>query len=309
MTPAPLVSIVLPTLNSRRFLAHAIAQCLAQTQADLELIVVDGGSTDGTLEVVAGFDDARVRLRHQAGNSGRLPGALNEGFAAARGAFWTWTQADDYYWPDAIAVMLAHLQRHPEIGLTYCGYWVVDEHDQIVRAATLGPPEEVWWTNPVGHCFLYRREVGEAIGPYAVDYYMAEDIHYWLRVYRRFRLAYLPEPRYAHRLHPASLTMAQYGRYLALRLAARARRQVLGLSWGQYLRQVAAAYVEEAFAAQGDGAYARMRASLLRGVMRDPRWLANRGVRSLLAQSALGARGANWWRRRSAARPLSSSKP
>src|SRR4029079_525295 len=98
---APLISIVLTTLNSERYLARAVASCLGQTCADLELLIVDGGSTDRTLDIVATITDPRLRLIHQAGNAGKLPGAINLGLAEARGNLLTWAQADCWYEPNA----------------------------------------------------------------------------------------------------------------------------------------------------------------------------------------------------------------
>lgn len=295
-----LVSIVLPTLNSDRYLAGAIESCLAQTHTTLELIVVDGGSTDGTLDVIAPYvaADPRVRLVHQGANAGRLPGALNLGFAAARGDYFTWTQADDYFEPDALAVLLAALTADPGLGLVYTGFQFIDEDGEHLRDAQLGPPEDLLRTNVVGHCFLYRRAAAALAGAYDPAYWMAEDFQYWLRLYRVSGLRYVPGRHYAHRLHPASLTMHNYGRYFALRLAARARRQVLGLPWPDYQQQVAAAYIEEAFGAYADGALTRARRCTLHGLARDPRWLRNRGLLVLFAQSLLGRRLMGHLRRR-----------
>ena len=289
---APLISIVLPTLNSAEFLAGSIESCLGQTHRALELIVVDGGSTDGTLAIVERYlaADPRVRLLHQGANTGQLPGALNLGFAAARGDYFTWTQGDDYFEPDALAVLLAALRADPALGLAYTGFQFIDETGQPLRDATLGPPEGLWHTNVVGHCFLYRRAAAERAGQYDPAYLMAEDFEYWLRLYRVTTLGYVPGRHYAHRLHAASLTMSNYGRYYALRVCARARRRVLGLAWPAYQQQVAAAYIEEAFAAFSDGAGGHGRRCALHGLARDPRWLRNRGLLVLFARSLTGGR-------------------
>jgi glycosyltransferase involved in cell wall biosynthesis len=83
------VSIVLPTLNGEKYIRQSIESCLNQTYSNLELIIVDGGSTDGTLDVINEIRDARIRLVHQPPNSGRLPGALNLGFRETIGEFLT----------------------------------------------------------------------------------------------------------------------------------------------------------------------------------------------------------------------------
>ena len=294
----PLVSIVLPTLNGSRFLREAIASILQQTYRHWELIVVDGGSTDQTLEILAGINDPRLTLLHQRGRRDRLPGALNEGFAIARGTYFTWAQDDDWYAPEALAVMVEALNANPEVGLVYAGYHFVDEDGQFIRAARQGPPEAMLTSNVVGQCFLYRRSVAELAGPYDPAFFMSEDTHLWLRIYRRARLLHLPGCYYYHRLHSGSLTIRDYGQYRALRVAARARRQVLRIPWWAYLRQVSDAYIEEAFAAFAHDDRARVRRCLLQGLARNPAWLLNRGVWAIGAYSLPGI-----GRRRRAARP------
>jgi glycosyltransferase involved in cell wall biosynthesis len=288
---------VLPTINGSRFIAESITSILTQTYRHLELIVVDGGSTDGTLEIVARLTDPRLKVLRQGSNIDKLPGALNAGFAVATGTYFTWAQDDDLYGPEALAVMVRALNDNPDVGLVYAGFHFVDESCRFVRAATLGPPEGLTRSNVVGHCFLYRRTVAEQAGPYDPAFLMSEDTHFWLRVYQRSRLLYLPGCYYFHRLHGGSLTIRDYGQYRALRVSARARRQVLRISWWAYTRQVSAAYIEEAFAAYAQRDLQRVRRCLLHGLLRNPTWLRNRGVWSLGVRSVLGVKSARWLRR------------
>jgi glycosyltransferase involved in cell wall biosynthesis len=283
--PAPLVSVVLPTYNGSRFIAASIESCLNQTYPHFELIVVDGGSTDDTLAIVARVADTRVRVMQQPSNSQRLPGALNLGFAHASGEFYTWTQDDDVYMPEAIEVLVGALVAQPEAGLAYAGMWFIDEKGKVIGAPNLGPPEHLYWTNSIGHCFLYRRSVAERVGAYDFEYLMAEDNQYWMRVFKQATITQVPGRYYCHRLHSGSLSMHEYGRYQALRVAARARRDILGINRSAYWRQVAAAYVEEAFAAYAENDYAHVRRCLARGLSRNPLWLRNRGVCSILLTS------------------------
>lgn len=288
--PPPLVSIVLPTYNGSRFIAASVESCLRQTYRHFELIVVDGGSTDETLAIVASFADPRIRILAQRDNAERLPGALNLGFAHAVGEFYTWAQDDDVYMPEAIEVLVAALSDRPEAGLAYTGMWFVDEQGQVIEEPNLGPPEHLYWTNSIGHCFLYRRSVAERVGAYDVAYLMAEDYEYWLRIFTQATIVQVPGRYYSHRLHDRSLTVRRYGRYQALRVAARARRDILGIRRSAYRRQVAAAYVEEAFAAYAEHDYAHVRRCLARGLCRNPRWLRNRGVCSILLTSCVRRR-------------------
>jgi len=283
----PLVSIVLPTLNGSRYIAQSIQSCLRQTYSHLEMIVVDGGSTDDTLAIVRSFQDDRLRIIARPANNGRLPGALNCGFAAARGELLTWTQDDDYYAPEAVAVMVQALQAEPEVGFVYAGFWFIDAEGQVLRPADLGEPEDLRQRNAVGHCFLYRRAVAERVGEYDRAFVMAEDMQYWVRVYRVTRMRYLPAGYFYHRLHSANLTGRDYGRFASLYAAARARRQVLRIPWRTYHAQLADAYVQEAFAAHAKADNARARRCILLGVLHNPAWLANRGVLAIGLRSWL----------------------
>ena len=285
MIGRPRVSIVLPTLNGRRYLESSIASCLDQTFTDFELLVVDGGSTDGTVDVVRSIGDGRIRIVRQHDNVDRLPGALNTGFAQARGDYFTWTQDDDLYGPDALRVMVEALAAEPEVGLVYAGQVFIDEAGNEIREGKRFPPEALSWTNPVGHCFMYRRSVAELVGGYDPRFLMAEDTHYWLRVFRRSIIVQLPGVHFSHRLHPGSLTGREYGAYQSLRVSARARLEVLGLDRRDYRRQVAEAHVEEAFAAdqRGDGRHVVL--CLLRAASVRTRSVVRPGVASIVARS------------------------
>jgi glycosyltransferase involved in cell wall biosynthesis len=287
---SPTVSIVLPTLNGSRYIAKSIESCLAQTYEDFELIAVDGGSTDGALEIVRSFADPRIRLIHQPGNLDRLPGALNCGFAAARGSLFTWTQDDDYFSPDALAAMVHALESDPSLGFVYGGFWYIDAAGEVLQAAEVGEPAELFQRNAVGHCFLYRREVANKVGKYDPAFLMAEDSHYWDRVLMVTRMQRLPGGYFYHRLHPGSLTESDYGAYRAMRVAASARRQVLKIPWREYRRQVADAYIQEAFAAHAAGAVERVRRCVAKGLLSNPLWISNRGVVSIGLRALLGQR-------------------
>ena len=242
----PLVSVVLPTLNGKRYIAASIESCLAQTYEWFELIVVDDGSTDGTADVVRTFQDPRLTLLGLAQNVG-LPDALNRGFAEARGEYYTYTSDDNLYAPEALATLAAALEQHPEVGLVYAGQSIIDADGHVLREANHFPPEALAWMNPIGGCFMYRRSVAEDVGEYDPRFLLAEDAHYWMRISRRAEILQLPGRHYYYRLHPDSLTGRRYGAYEAERAVVRARRDVFGVPWNEYRRRLASAYVEEAF--------------------------------------------------------------
>jgi glycosyltransferase involved in cell wall biosynthesis len=199
-----LVSIVLPTYNGARYLRAAMESCLAQTYANLELIIVDDASTDETPAIVRGFDDPRVRyLRHETNR--RLPAALNTGFAAARGAYFTWTSDDNLYAPDALHTLLDALRDGPAL-LAFADYVLIDEAGTPgarVRFADGFDPAD---GRTIGACFLYTRELAARVGAYDEEAFLAEDFDYWIRAWKETPFRHVHAAPYFYRQHGASLT-------------------------------------------------------------------------------------------------------
>jgi glycosyltransferase involved in cell wall biosynthesis len=207
---APMVSIVLPTYNGARFLAASIQSCIAQTYARWELIIVDDCSTDETPDIIAEYvaRDPRIRLIRHTTNR-KLPGALNTGFAAARGEFFTWTSDDNEYDPTAIGRMFDFLQQHPTVGVVYCDFRKLDIATGALTRYTVSPPSGLAEGNSIGPCMLYRRTVALCIGPYAEDLFLVEDYEFWLRASLLTTLVPLHEELYLYRLHDNTLTVTR----------------------------------------------------------------------------------------------------
>ncbi len=200
------VSIILPTRNGARYLKQSIDSCLAQTFSDLELIVINDGSTDETANIAASYTDPRMRvIRHEV-NQG-IVASLNHGFAESRGEFLTWTSDDNIYAPHALEVMVQAMDADSSLGMVYAASNVLDEHGVFIKPARVLPPEGLDEDNCVCGCVLYRRIVYETIGGYTPSAFLVEDYEYWLRVRARFKMKKLDEVLYQQRLHPLSLTM------------------------------------------------------------------------------------------------------
>jgi glycosyltransferase involved in cell wall biosynthesis len=116
--PAPLVSIIVPAFNAERFIVRAIRSALGQAYPDLEIIVVDDGSTDGTAEIVRSFSDPRIRLVPQA-NRGQAA-ARNHGIRLSAGKYVTFLDADDAYLPEKVRRQVAFLEANPGYQGSFC---------------------------------------------------------------------------------------------------------------------------------------------------------------------------------------------
>jgi glycosyltransferase involved in cell wall biosynthesis/SAM-dependent methyltransferase len=234
-----LVSVVLPVYNQAYLLASAIESVLNQTYPDFELIVVNDGSADDVGSVLARYGGhPRVRLLTQANQ--KLPKALSNGFAYARGEFWTWTSADNLMHPEQLARQVAFLRAHPDTAMVYADYLAIDDRgaplrDPSFRAPNRRTPDapeihlprttELLNTvndNFIGPCFLYRGWVGRLVGEYDADFLGVEDWDYWMRINDLFRIAHLgsDETLYQYRVHDNSIS----GRAVELRIAERALR-------------------------------------------------------------------------------------
>ena len=291
----PLVSIILTTLNGARYLRESIDSCLAQSHQEIELIIVDGGSTDGTLDIVASYGgDARVRLIHQPNNTGRLPGAINLGLDAARGSFLTWTQDDCRYEPQALSRMVAVLEADPSLGQVYADYWEIDADGRAVICHESCEPEEILSApdDPLGVCFLIRRSVREAVGSHDPQSYPCQDFDYRIRIAKQFQSSHLREPLYSWRFHGDSLT----GR-LGWPVLARKDVEIRlchGLIRGVDARShLAAIDAADAFERYQNRDWSAVFPAAFNAVRRKPAYLANRGLWSIAIRSLWRSAAAN----------------
>jgi glycosyltransferase involved in cell wall biosynthesis len=196
-----LVSIVTPSLDQGRYLRDAIESVRAQTYPELEHVVVDAGSTDGTLDILAGYEGVRWISEPDRGQSH----ALNKGFALARGDVFGWLNADDAYPPDAIAEAVATLER-TGAGLVYGDVTRVDDGGVNPRRIRSRPTFDLWTEVNLG-CGVYSpavfftREAFEAVGGVDESLEMTMDWDLWLRIGRRFPVVRVDAVWGVQRLH------------------------------------------------------------------------------------------------------------
>lgn len=193
---APLaVSIVTPSLNQAAFLGEAIASVRGQRYGRLEHIVVDGGSRDGTREVLAGLGDA-VRWIAEA-DAGQAA-AVNKGVRMSSGDILGWLNADDLYEPGAVSAAAAFLEAHPEVALVYGDAVFVDAAGRELGPCGAVRPFTYQELVHVGDfvaqpAAFFRRSAFEAVGGLDESLHWAMDYDLWLKLARRFPVAYLPE--------------------------------------------------------------------------------------------------------------------
>ena len=187
----PLVSIIIPTYNSRRWLGEAVDSALGQTYPNCEVLVVDDGSTDGTGEwLVASYQD---RIRYLPKPNGGLSSARNFGLKHARGKYVQFLDADDLLRPEKVATHVDYLESHPEVAVVYshclCFYddqvdetFEYDRKDRYCSGSKRVFESMLERGFLLSHMPLSRREWLDKIGPFDETMTSAEDRDYWLRL-------------------------------------------------------------------------------------------------------------------------------
>ena len=191
----PKVSIVLPVYNGAKYLREAIESCLGQTHSNIELVIVDDCSTDETPRIISSFKDPRIKYIRNKTNQ-RLPRSLNIGFARTTGEYLTWTSDDNQFLPEALEVMLDYLSANPSVDFVYTDNLAKYLDTGETKQRNIAGPENIKERNCIGACYLYTRKVYEEAGNFNPHYELVEDYEYWVRIYRKFKMRYLPKTLY-----------------------------------------------------------------------------------------------------------------
>ena len=206
-TAGPRVSVIVPVHNGSNYLHEAIDSVLAQTYPNVELMVVDDGSTDDTWAIIQSYG-SRLRGLQQA-NEG-VANALNHGIRTATGEYIAWLSHDDAFLPQKLAAQIDTLSQTPEARVCYSDYWVVDEHSQrqgVLRMPAY--PRERLARHLLqamficGSTTLTHRECFESVGLFDQTLRHTQDADMWLRLARRFTFVHIPEPLIHWRYHAA----------------------------------------------------------------------------------------------------------
>jgi glycosyltransferase involved in cell wall biosynthesis len=232
----PTISIVIPSLNQGRYLEQALRSLIDQQYPYLELIVVDGGSTDGSVEILKNHS-SQLRWWCSEEDSGQAQG-LNKGFAQTSGDIMAWLNSDDQLAPGALASVAAYMSRNPQVDVVYgnrilvdqegreVGRWILPPHNsRALRLLDLIPQETIFW----------RRTMWEKIGgKINENFHFAMDWDLLLRFWdAKAAMERLPRFLGLFRVHSGQKTCAQ--RDIGLREISGLRKRYLGTSPFKYV--------------------------------------------------------------------------
>jgi glycosyltransferase involved in cell wall biosynthesis len=203
MRDKPLVSIVTPSFNQALFLEETICSVLDQDYSSLEYIIVDGGSTDGSLEIIQKYAE-RLAWWVSEPDRGQTD-AINKGFAQSQGDILAWLNSDDTYLPGTVPEAVAYFQEHPEIGAVYGDANLINEQGQVIGRFPARQTDYERLMRGFVHipqqATFFRGELWRKVGPLDPSFYFAMDYDLWVRISKEAPLHYHPRLWANFRLH------------------------------------------------------------------------------------------------------------
>ena len=206
MKDNPLISIILPVYNGEKYLSQSIESCLNQTHKNIELIIVNDCSLDKSLEIINKYaiDDKRIIVINNKENK-KLPSSLNIGHQNATGEFLTWTSHDNLFYHQALEMMLESAQNN-DVQFVYADFQIINGNGDLHSVVHLPEVENIFFSNVVGACFLYHKDIYRLNKGYNENLFLVEDYDFWLRSLKLTQFYHLPKIVYQYRSHGNSLT-------------------------------------------------------------------------------------------------------
>ena len=228
MSDAPLVSIVTPSFNHARFIEATMQSVLTQDYPRIEYMIVDGGSNDGTVDVIKKYEIESSSLlldsrqldvgsqKHSIAwwvsekDKGQTD-AINKGFAKATGEILAWLNSDDTYEPGAVSAAVKYLQENPDVGMVYGDCNFINEHGDVIGKFNAAQTDYRLLRQGYVHIpqqtMFFRRELWEQVGPLDPSFYFAMDYDLWTRIASRSDIKFVPQTWANFRLHTSGKTI------------------------------------------------------------------------------------------------------
>ncbi len=209
----PKISIIVPTLNQARFIEETILSVLSQNYPNLELIVLDGGSTDGTLEILKKYEHSLTWISEP--DKGQVD-AINKGLRMVTGDVVAYLNSDDIYTPNALLIVGKYFSEHPDAQIVtgkcvninengvevrplikhYKNFWLFVGIDYFLTVLDYVSQPSTFW----------RREIMDSIGYFDAQFRNAMDYDYWLRATKYHKLNFINQYLSKFRIYPTSIT-------------------------------------------------------------------------------------------------------
>lgn len=205
----PLISVIIPAYNAVKTIQETIESVLSQTFQDFEIIVIDDGSSDSTVEVVSSIQDDRLKVFSYP--NAKQAASRNRGFAHSTGKYISFLDADDLWTPNKLESQLKALQDNPQAAVAYSWSHCIDEKGKFLREASHSTSSGDVYAKLLlcdfldnGSNPLIRRQALLEVGGFDESLPPAEDWDMWLRLAARYHFVAVPYPHILYRQSPSS---------------------------------------------------------------------------------------------------------
>jgi glycosyltransferase involved in cell wall biosynthesis len=216
----PKISIITPSYNQGPFIEETIRSVICQDYPNIEYIIIDGGSKDGSVDIIRKYES---QLSYWVSESDKgQTNAINKGLIQAKGEIIAYLNSDDLYTPDAIRTAADFFKTHPDIDMIYGDIIHIDQHSEFINLHKTGKillenylSCEVYLPQPT---VFFRKRVIEKIGYFDDTLNLAMDLDYWITIFLYFQTEYIPDTLAKARIYPAAKSSAEKLKYLRERL-------------------------------------------------------------------------------------------
>jgi len=205
-----LVSIITPSYNQASYLEQTIQSVLGQDYPRVEYLVIDGASTDGSVEIVKKYEN---RLAYWISEKDRgQADAINKGLARAKGDILAWLNSDDYYLPNTISAVVKCFEENPDVVMVYGDMLAVNGNGQtinVIKYKQLALEDLICFQIIGQSSVFFRRSALEKTGLLDTSFHFMLDHHLWIRLAQQGRILHVPQVWSAARYHAEAKNRAR----------------------------------------------------------------------------------------------------
>ena len=217
MKNQPLVSVITPSFNQAKYLHAAYESVVSQNYPNIEYFIVDGGSTDGSVDLIRSWatgKNSRLAWWISEKDKGQAD-AINKGFSKASGEIIAWLNSDDQYMKGAVEKAVSIFEANPELGLIYSNVFSIDAESKLINVMRYGNwgLDDLMAFNIIGQpgVFMRKQALDEA-GYLDPAYHYLLDHHLWLRIAEKYQILYVDDFFAAARFHSEAKNMCSGSR-------------------------------------------------------------------------------------------------
>ncbi|MDR2622351.1 MAG: glycosyltransferase [Dysgonamonadaceae bacterium] len=206
------ISVVMPVFNSEKYVAEAVDSILNQTFTDFEFIILNDGSTDATSNILAGYNDKRIKvvtLKHEG-----LVYCLNKGLELSKGKYIARMDSDDIAYPERLQVQYDFMESHPDVGICGTNYKMFNDTNNNIYTSKFPANDTDIRAQMFGYsafchpAVMLRKDCLEKSGlKYDKDFFRAEDYRLWIDLLDYTQGANISQVLLHYRIHPANVTI------------------------------------------------------------------------------------------------------